>query len=332
MKIGVKLVRQLYCLFAVFAAVFVANVHANTQQQVINLQQGWNAIYLTVTPNAENLNSLLVDTPIDMIASYFAPVSNVTFIDDPSEQNWKSAQWHKWIAPSRPDAFLTNLSRLNAGRGYLIHSTTDFTWNLPGEVKFIQPQWQANGFTLIGFEVDESNPPSFAQFFSASPSHQDLVAYQLVESKWQLVRQPSQTLIQNNQAYWIYSQGGSDFYGALQISGVATDGLTFAPHNYRIKVTVRNLSEIPADFSFNMISGFESTAIVPLAIETDSVEQAEIISDLTTYQSPLLTQNQLTHINFVLQRNQMLEAESRASLLEIRGLGLKRIIPISAQR
>ncbi|MER2493061.1 hypothetical protein [Catenovulum sediminis] len=311
---------------------FVFVVNANTlQTQTISLNQGWNAVYLMVEPQSDDLNTLLSDTKIDMIASYFAPLSSVEFIDEPNEQNWKSAQWHKWIAPGREDSFLTNLYRLNSGRGYLVHATDDFNWQITGEVKFLKPNWQANAFTLIGFEVDETLPLTFADFFESSAAHQDLVAYRLIDDKWTLITEPNQTIVEPNQAYWIYSQGNSEFYGSLQISGVSSDGMVFQPGNNRYEIVVKNIGRIPADFLFKSVLGTDNSTPVPVAIELDSVAESELVSDITNYTSPFLLQGDKTKVSFVLQKNQINGQSARKSLLQISGFGIKRLIPIRAQ-
>lgn len=299
--------------------------------QSISLQQGWNAIYLSVDPESTDLNTLLADTEIDLVASYFSPLSSVEFIDDPSEQDWKSAAWHKWVSPQRDDSFLTNMFQLSSGRGYLVHAKQDYTWQITGKIKIAETNWQANAFTLIGFDIDDNTAPTFEQFFRGSPAHQNLIAYQLLDNKWQLIDQPSQTFVQANSAYWIYSQGDSTFSGGLEFSDLAVDGIDFQGLTSELSFNIKNVSNQSFTFSLTAISGTDSAALVPLSIEQGTTDNSNVVN-FESASFPRLDAGEYTQVRLVVDRSLMSAGENRQSFIEMIGAGVKRLIPINANK
>ena len=129
-------------ILCVLLLITAATASAIDRTQSIELKKGWNAVYIQVGSGEQLLNEVFDGTPIDLVATYYHQFSSTEFIKDPSEEPWQDTSWHKWIAPARPDAFLSNLYRLNAGRGYLAHMTEDHEWSLTGSVRLYKHRWQ----------------------------------------------------------------------------------------------------------------------------------------------------------------------------------------------
>src|SRR5437764_1365313 len=80
-----------------------------TRTQTINLQKGWNSVYLQVSPTNREPNAVFANTPIEIAATYFALDKSVQYIQNPGSTGWNKEGWSVWYASNRSDAFLSSL-------------------------------------------------------------------------------------------------------------------------------------------------------------------------------------------------------------------------------
>ncbi|MFK5976969.1 MAG: hypothetical protein QM493_10710 [Sulfurovum sp.] len=207
-----------------------STAYAMERTQVIQLEKGWNAVYLEVDPTVDkqNLSAFMmplddanksISTPISMIATYYTKSSSVEYISDPAKIGWKKATWNRWIRDDLPEAFLSNLYDLEANQGYLVKADKDFVWEVKGEVRDYPRRWQPNSFNLVGFNVS-SSAQSFYQYFQnnkATKAFENSIIYTLKEGKWLKVN-PIDEEVKANTAYWIYAKGSSKFQGVLDLN------------------------------------------------------------------------------------------------------------------
>jgi len=76
------------------------------RNQTIQLNKGWNVVYLEVDPEVYDPDKAFENLPVDLVATFYGQVSSIQYIEDPGETNWKTYGWHKWMKPDAPDAFL----------------------------------------------------------------------------------------------------------------------------------------------------------------------------------------------------------------------------------
>ena len=260
----------------------MSTASAIDRTQSIELKKGWNAVHVQVDSGEQSLNEVFGGTPIDLVATYYHQFSSAEFIKDPSEEPWQDASWHKWIAPDRPDAFLSNLYRLNAGRGYLVHATEDHEWSLTGSVRLYKHRWQPSAFTLTGLPVT-AVPPAVSQLMDISGVHREQPIYTLETkegvSRWVKVEDRVSIGIEQNKAYWIYTNGGSEhFTGAIDVKLSDTHTareLDFLNIVNVKKITLRNASDSERSVSLTLVNND-----VPLMMRERDSE-----TKLSTYRS-----------------------------------------------
>ena len=206
----------LCCSFWTASGVLGAEVAQNTRAQTVQLQRGWNAVFLEVYP-AETKPSVLFDqTPVDIVAGYFAPGSSAQFMTAPGADLFSQAGWGVWYAENRPDAFLKTLHSIYGQQAYLIHAKSDFTWTVSGAVTPAATRWQANSYNFTGFGVHPVAAPTFAQFFSGSAAHRHNKIYRLANGAWRRVSDASAEAMRSGEAFWIYCDGASTYQGPLR--------------------------------------------------------------------------------------------------------------------
>lgn len=201
-------------------------VEADTvRTQSIALKTGWNAIWLEVDPANDAVAAVFDPAQVDVVARYFTPMTQVRFIEDPSEQAWNTPGWGVWYAPSRAEAFLTSLHAIRGNCAYLVHATSNVTLTISGTVHYRPLRWNSDSYNLTGLPVSETQSPTFQRFFSGAGGRVGAQVYRLVEGSWQKVTNHSTETIRSGEAYWIYCEGKTNYQGPLELRFTGGDGL-----------------------------------------------------------------------------------------------------------
>ena len=128
-----KLSMRMQILTLTMAGWFFANaVHGQVVEQVFELNEGWNAIFLEVEPELRSTATVFRDVPISSVWTWKPRSSSVDFIQNPDEGQWNRPGWLSFFPPTRAESLVTNLHILQANRAYLIDMDADFTLRLSG--------------------------------------------------------------------------------------------------------------------------------------------------------------------------------------------------------
>ncbi len=190
----------------------------NLRSQQIQLQRGWNSVFLEVVPQDTAPTAVFSNAPVPVAATYFPLANAVEFLADPVRINWKKEGWSVWYAPRRSDSFLSNLHAVDGNRSYLIYSEQDFLWTVEGYVAFQPVRWKSGSYNHVGFGVDQQSPPTFGKFFAGSKAHSPGKFYRLVNEKWTKITNPDSASMKSGEAFWAWCQGSSDFQGPLTVT------------------------------------------------------------------------------------------------------------------
>lgn len=302
-----------------------------TRTQTIDLVEGWNAVFLEVTPAETDPEAAFEDTPVVQAATFFAGHSPVLFIQDPEETNWSRPGWHRWAPPGTPASRLNNLYALQSDRAYLLYSTADYTWRVTGTVRFLKRRWIPDSFNLTGFHVDETTPPTFAQFFEGSDAHSSLRIYGLTGNQWTRITDPSATNIASGRAYWVYCDGGSNHQGPLKLSLPGSgDILDFSGPLHELEIEIFNGSPNPLSFTITPVAGNP----VPLLLAKRNIRGERVVTyePLTTYAPAALERGEKDRIRLAVRRGEITD-EVVFGLLKIADdLGNRFYIQVRAER
>jgi hypothetical protein len=287
-----------------------------SRTQTIQLKTGWNAVFLQVQASNATPAQLFATLPVDIVATFFAADRAVEFINDPSETQWKKEGWGVWYSLDRPDNFLSSLYNIDGNRSYLVFARQDCVWTVEGKVLLEPIRWKSDSFNLVGFTLDGQSPPTFQRFFKSSKAQQTLKAYRLISNKWTLVSDPASVQMKDGEAYWIYSEGGSDYQGPLNVNlpfGVTVD---FTPGTEVVDVILRSDSADPLTISVQP----PGESVVPLAYVVRAISPGELgqrsIPLNETVQLPVLEPFNKTALRLELRREKM-TAPQQAGLLKI---------------
>lgn len=245
---------------------------AQNTAQNLPLRPGWNAIHLEVEPANADPSEVFRGLPIESVWTYASKVTAVDFIQDPNEPIWNRSSWRMWVPTNRIESFNNNLFKILGNRPYLINVTgaAPATLSVSGRPAFRPLAWVPEAYNLRGFAIDPTKRPSFQSFFQSSPAHYDAAATQLQKiyrlnslGQWQIVG-PNE-LMEAGVAYWVFTRGGSDYVGPLDVRVQFGDGLDFGGSLTEQSFTLENLSSTPKTVDVVDLSGGPNPLAVPLA-------------------------------------------------------------------
>ncbi|QOC21316.1 hypothetical protein IC757_09635 [Wenzhouxiangella sp. AB-CW3] len=258
---------------ALMLAAPVAAQDNGTVEQTIELEPGWNAVYMNVDPVDRDIRRVFSGVPVASVWRWIPDEAGSDFVRDPSEGLDNIEGWFAWFPEPRPEAFLSNLFRIDANQAYLIELEGNETREIvvEGRPRFQRINWETDSFTLTGLSIDPQAPPTFAEFFERSSSHQGQPIYQLdPDGSWHEVN-PATTAINDGEAYWVRTQGSSRFQGKMNLVLDSGDSLEFSAALTENLMVLRNRSDQDGTFLIRRVGG----DTMPLAWQREDPETGE---------------------------------------------------------
>ena len=326
-----RFVQVLCCVAVVCLANNATAASSGTlRTQQIQLQKGWNSIFLEVCPSNSTPAVVFANTPVSIAATYFPLANSVEYLTDPVRINWKKEGWSVWYAPTRSDSFLTSLYAVDGNRAFLIYSEQDFLWSIEGNVAFEPLRWKSDSYNHVGFGVNAQSPPTFGKFFSGSKAHAQRKFYRLVGDKWTKVTAPDATSMKSGEAFWAYCQGASDFQGPLTVSIPFGHGIVFGSQGLA-RLTLGNTSTDPISVQTEIAGGVLPLSYVVRSLAGDSIDNL-FVTLPTSYSMPTFEAGTQTYFTLQVRREQMGQGLQSTLMKISTDVGTEIWLPLAAQR
>lgn len=236
---------RLCCALFGVALLHAAFAHAQWDQRTITLNPGWNAVFMALQPEPNDPAAVFSGLPIESVWSWTSSDSEVQFIQDATNLRPTLPNWTVYVPAGKPEANLTNLFAIFSGQAYLINvsGAVPVQWVIQGKVENEAIEWAANSPNLVGFGVDPAAPPTFADFFRPSKAHAGQPVFFLKsDGLWAQVVSPETDTLSPNAAYWVVTQGTSDYQGPLTAEFSFGPDITFGETLNSATIVFDNLS------------------------------------------------------------------------------------------
>lgn len=216
--------------------------------QTFTLQNGWNAIFLSVTPTNGSPAELFAGLPVASVWTLVDKQSAVEFIQDAAEAEFNKAGWLKWYPAPQPE-FLNDLRQVQGNRAYLLKLTNAPAgpWQATGQPVARAIQWVTEAWNLRGFPVAPGNPPTFRDYFRWSTNHYNAAQNQLrgvyrlaASGTW--VAADQYAAMKAGEACWVYCRGASSFTGPLDVSFDTGEAVDFGTYLDQVTLRFKNLA------------------------------------------------------------------------------------------
>ncbi|MFM1921169.1 MAG: hypothetical protein RLZZ303_2803 [Candidatus Hydrogenedentota bacterium] len=203
---------------------------AEWAEQTLDLQPGWNAVYLEVQPDDNTCASVFQDVPIESVWYWNKSFDPRQFTRNPSELRPESPDWLTYFPVDSPKSFLTDLYAVHGGRCYLIElgSSSPVQLTLTGKMVIRKLDWLPDALNLVGFQVDAASPPTFKTFFGGDKALDGQAIYRIkADGMAEEVTNKDTATMRSGEAYWVYCKGESTYSGPLTVDYDIADGLQF---------------------------------------------------------------------------------------------------------
>ena len=202
------------------------------QTQTINLQAGWNAVYLEVAPTNSRPEFLFSGLPMASAWAFQEKVRSVDFIQDPAEPVWNLERWAFYIPTNKLESAANRLSGILGNQPYLINMSNAAIWRVTGVPSLKRITWQADAYNLVGFPVDPAAPPTFQTFFRNSSAHYNTSTLQMqpvyrMASSGEWTQVAPTTTMKPGEVCWVFCKGGSTYQGPLEVLTETGDQIEF---------------------------------------------------------------------------------------------------------
>ena len=165
------------------------------------------------------MESVFEGIPVESVWAWNQRFDSIQFVADPNELVAGQPEWLQYRPPSDPIAFRNNLHILIGGRAYLIKlgGSDPFIWTVTGRPNIRLTDWLPDSYNLVGFLLDSSAPPTFQDFFAPSVQQNGQEMYRLNSAgDWGLIADPANTAMREGEAYWVFSDGASEYSGPFR--------------------------------------------------------------------------------------------------------------------
>jgi len=124
------------------------------ETQVLELKQGWNAVYLEVQPEPRRCEEVFKAVPLESVWMWNPSTSTAQFLTLPELDALKPASpWLTYWPEGRDEHELSNLFHMLGGRAYLVKASARCTVSLSGMPVIPHVDWVQESYNLVGFHV-----------------------------------------------------------------------------------------------------------------------------------------------------------------------------------
>jgi hypothetical protein len=243
---------MLYLWVSLLALTWGADAAERTQTLQLNV--GWNAVWLEVAPVDVDGAALSVsnvftsgDCEIDIVALPVEAVGTAEFIVDQSslfnQPGW--AVWRRDPASGQSDLF-----PVAGNQAYLVHVSKSGVLDgdaagqlvITGDVVFFTPDWVSGSYNLLGFGV--SGTPTFDEFFAGSLLVNGTVGPEQIfrldsqSGRWEAVNGETDTMRADEACWmlWPLSAASTRYAGPVSMLFSGSRRLNFGPGPGSIEV------------------------------------------------------------------------------------------------
>ena len=238
-------------LLFIFSSLVPLSAQSTTSQS-IQLEAGWNSIWLEVDPVDRDPNVVLAGLPIEQVWCYFPTQEPTEFIDDPTSELWNNDAWGVYLPVSDPRAVVVNsLRQIQPSRPYLIKCSAAATLTVMGQPICKALSWRPNSYNLVGLPVEKGVGSSAGLYFFNEPALAASKKFRLsTAGVWEEMVQTDR--LDRGVAYWIFADGESKFGGTFTCEGTVLGELDFGTAETHRSITLVNPGIWPASLTMSL--------------------------------------------------------------------------------
>ncbi|MGD2109042.1 MAG: hypothetical protein PVI86_06585 [Phycisphaerae bacterium] len=261
---------------------YAAPASAQLVEQSFALRPGWNAVYLEVDPDPDDVGAVLGGQPITAVWTRTGQSAQASAVvggpstKDSDELVTTDAGWRVWFPSDRPEHVVSSLRTLRGGRVYLIEASAETTLTVSGVPFPGTTRWQ-KGHNLVGFHVARGGDlaSTFSAYLDASPAFDGRTIYEITpDGSFSAVTDPDQTRITRGRGYWVEAAENATYDGPIKIDRASLRGIELAPGTTEHGIAIQNLRSTGGDAHLAYVP-LPETPASPLKYDATTIEGAD---------------------------------------------------------
>jgi len=219
------------------------------QTQSLELEPGWNGVYMHVNSTHSGIAALANGTPVEEVWLWQPRLTTAQYVTNPDAPSDSKSRWASWKS-GLGDASST-LKQMPGNAAYLVKlgGNQNYTWDIKG--KPVPPiyQWTTSGLNFLGLPSVETNPKSLEDYFDQAGDLLQVAEIFSYTGGDLGPTNPGQvyglrtTTARRGQAFWIRS--GTKFnryFGPFEVSLQSPSGASFGENLAGYRVRLRNMT------------------------------------------------------------------------------------------
>lgn len=237
------------------ALLFARPAQAEWGVQTLQLNPGWNAVFVEVQPEDNRCEAIFAGLPVKTVWYWNRKTPMKQFIQDPSELLPKPADWLLYYPKGEARAFLTDLFRITSGEPYLIEvgGSEPVTLTLEGVVSAAQPRWVPDSFNFTGFHVNPNKGVKFKDFVKYDDALAGQEVYRVQPDGKSVKVNPETESVAAGVAYWMYCKGPSTYAGPFAVEPPVLTGLDFGKDATERPLVFKNNTSAPRELTLRVV-------------------------------------------------------------------------------
>jgi hypothetical protein len=190
--------------------------------------------------------------PVKNVWRFNDDKSPVRFTTDSSQLAPDREKWLTWFPSSGNKEVANSLHAVHGGHCYLIEldGSTNRTLSLTGRPIIRPHSWQAASYSLTNLCIQPGQNVTFTQFFTGSAAHTSpALDIRRIQADGSWVATPASTVINRNEAYWIYAHAASDYQGPACVVSDARGQLDFGTTTVERTLELCNMATTATTFT-----------------------------------------------------------------------------------
>lgn len=296
---------------------------AQYSTQKIDLQEGWNGIYLRVLPDDARCDTVFSGWPVVSVSLYNMEQTAVQYTTSPDEPQDAQDDYLTWVPTDV--AGLNALNSVMAGHSYLIYATNSFQTVLTGRPVVPRLSWSSlstNTTTLAGFCAgDSAKFGTYLNGLGVDIADADILAVggtnftdmtmPVGNSGWS--GSVEDEVVEQGHAYFFTFPDNlvSDFSGPIKVSPAGSDGIHFYQNYSYRSLEVENEHGDDLTVTVNLVGSASapdgSSPILPVIYYKLALQDWKPLTGTLT---KALASGQSWNIQLAVDRSKMASGES----------------------
>ena len=144
---------------AILCGVLSGTVFGQLVERTIELEPGWNSVFLEIDPAPDDADSLFADLPITTVWMRSRPPlvggvpEDCSGPEDADCSPRDDTPWRVWVPEGDPNRPAIDLRSIRGNNVYLIKASGPGVLTIVGEPSPTSQKWRG-GYNLVGFHVD----------------------------------------------------------------------------------------------------------------------------------------------------------------------------------